>query len=104
MKPGDVVRGVAKQLRVLNRAAVGERGSWFAFGLFFVVLSVTRGLFRFSKLPVITGPVKLFCFPFQMGVSKVLTIVQESYQLINKMNFIRGQNTPFFSRDFDFEI
>ena len=26
---------------------------------------------RFSKLPVITGPVKLFCFPFQMGV-KVL--------------------------------
>ena len=23
---------------------------------------------RFSKLPVITGPVKLFCFPFQMGV------------------------------------
>ena len=40
---------------------------------------------RFSKLPVITGPVKLFCFPFQMGVSKVLTIVQESYQL-NKQN------------------
>ena len=25
---------------------------------------------RFSKLPVITEPVKLFCFPFQMGVSK----------------------------------
>ena len=23
---------------------------------------------RFSKLPVITGPVKLLCFPFQMGV------------------------------------
>ena len=40
---------------------------------------------RFSKLPVITGPVKLFCFPFQMGDSKVLTIVQESYQL-NKQN------------------
>ena len=31
---------------------------------------------RFSKLPVITGPVKLFCFPFQMGVSKVLKITQ----------------------------
>ena len=30
----------------------------------------------FSKLPVITGPVKLFCFPFQTGVSKVLKIVQ----------------------------
>ena len=29
---------------------------------------------RFSKLPVITGPVKLFCFPFQIGVSKVLKI------------------------------
>ena len=23
---------------------------------------------RFSKLTVITGPVKLFCFPFQMGL------------------------------------
>ena len=31
---------------------------------------------RFSKLPVITGPVKLFCFPFQMGVSEGLKIVQ----------------------------
>ena len=31
---------------------------------------------RFSKLPVITGPVKLFCFPFQMGVSKGLKIGQ----------------------------
>ena len=29
---------------------------------------------RFSKLPVITGPVKLFCFLFQMGVSKLLKI------------------------------
>ena len=31
---------------------------------------------RFSKLSVITGPVKLFCFPFQTGVSKVLKIAQ----------------------------
>ena len=30
---------------------------------------------RFSKLPVIIGPVKLFCFPFQVGVSKVLKII-----------------------------
>ena len=30
----------------------------------------------FSKLPVIAGPVKLFCFPFQMGVSKLLKIIQ----------------------------
>ena len=31
---------------------------------------------RCSKLPVITGPVKLFCLPFQMRVSKGLKIVQ----------------------------
>ena len=31
---------------------------------------------RFSKLPVITGTVKLFCFPLRMGVSKVLKMVQ----------------------------
>ena len=31
---------------------------------------------RFSKLPVMTGPVKLFCFPFQMGVLKGLKTVQ----------------------------
>ena len=52
---------------------------------------------RFSKLPVITGPVKLFCFPFQMGVSKLLKIIQLSYQLKKKVDFIRGQNTPYFS-------
>ena len=28
---------------------------------------------RFSKLPVITG---LFCFPFQMGVSRLLKVIQ----------------------------
>ena len=31
---------------------------------------------RFSKLPVITGPVKLFCFSFQVGVAEGLKIVQ----------------------------
>ena len=31
---------------------------------------------RFSKLPVITGPVKLLCFPSQMGVPKALNIIQ----------------------------
>ena len=31
---------------------------------------------RFSKLAVITRPVKLFCFPFQMGVSKLLKVIQ----------------------------
>ena len=42
---------------------------------------VNRPGARFSKLPVITGPVKLFCFPFQMGVSKLLKIIQLSFQL-----------------------
>ena len=31
---------------------------------------------RFSNLPVITGHVKLFYFPLQMGVSEGLKIVQ----------------------------
>ena len=31
---------------------------------------------HFSKLPIITGPVKVFCFPFQMRVSEGLIIVQ----------------------------
>ena len=31
---------------------------------------------RFSKLPIITGPVKVFCFPFQMRVSEGLKTVQ----------------------------
>ena len=30
----------------------------------------------FLEAPVITGSVKLFCFPFQMGVSEGLKIVQ----------------------------
>ena len=45
----------------------------------FYVISSNRKLTpgaRFSKLLVITGPVKLCCFPFQMGVSKLLKIVQ----------------------------
>ena len=31
---------------------------------------------RFSKLPIVTGPVKVFCFPFQMRVSEGLKTVQ----------------------------
>ena len=41
---------------------------------FFDLRTVKEPGARFSKLPVITGPVKLFCFPFQMGVSKLLKI------------------------------
>ena len=54
-----------------------------AFGLPSSELTTTNRKHRykspgacFSKLPVITGPVKLFCFPFQMGVSKLLKIIQ----------------------------
>ena len=36
---------------------------------------LTPGI-RFSQLPLITGPVKLFCFLFQMGVLKGLKMVQ----------------------------
>ena len=39
---------------------------------------------HFSKLPVITGPIKLFCFPFQTGVSKVLNIISHSVKLLAK--------------------
>ena len=65
---------------------------------------VRRPRARFSKLPVITGPIKLFCFPFQMGVSEGLKIMQQRYQLEKKMDFIRAQNRPYFSSDFDFKI
>ena len=52
---------------------------------------------RFSKLPVITGPVRLFCFPFQMGVSKGLKIVQLRYRL-KKQNWLyyRSQHMHLF--------
>ena len=36
---------------------------------------------RFSKLPVIIEPVKLFWFPFQTRVSKGMKIIHLSYQL-----------------------
>ena len=36
---------------------------------------VNHGPVSPAKLPVITGPVKLFCFPFQTGVSKALNII-----------------------------
>ena len=35
------------------------------------VLEGTAPGARFSKLPVITGPVKLFCFPFQREFQRV---------------------------------
>ena len=43
--------------------------------LFSLIVYRPRG-YRFLKFPEITGRVKLFCFPFQMGVSKVLKITQ----------------------------
>ena len=35
----------------------------------------TRPGARFSKFPVTTGPIKLFCFPFQIRISKGLRIL-----------------------------
>ena len=34
------------------------------------------GCDHFSKFPVITESIRLFCFPFQMGVSKGLKVLQ----------------------------
>ena len=59
---------------------------------------------RFSKVPVITGPVNLFCFPFQMGVSKVWKLYSKVISQGNKMDFTRGQNKPYFSWDFGFKL
>ena len=38
-------------------------------------LDISKPGARFSKLPLITGPVKVFCFPFQMRVSEGLKTV-----------------------------
>ena len=54
---------------------------------------------RFSKLPVITGPVKMLSFPFQTGVSKGLKVIQWSYQL-KKQNGLhyKSEHTLLFLR------
>ena len=48
----------------------------FSHFIYSVIVRILQPGARFSKLPVITGPVKLFCFPFQMGVSKGVKVVQ----------------------------
>ena len=54
---------------------------------------------RFSKLPIITGPVKVFCFPFQMRVSEGLKTVQLSYQLKKQIGLhFRSEYTLLFLR------
>ena len=45
---------------------------FYEFSHFFSLSSAGA---RFSKLPVITGLVKMICFPFQTGVSKRLKVV-----------------------------
>ena len=59
---------------LFNFSKVTENATIFFFHIFCDV-AIGPGA-RFSKLPVITGPVKLFCFPFQTGVSEGLKIVQ----------------------------
>ena len=41
-----------------------------------VGLLLATALARFLKLAVITGPVKLFCFPLRMGVSELFKVIQ----------------------------
>ena len=48
----------------------------FTIGRLFDIFTIQCPGARFSKLPVITGPVELFCFPFQVGVSKLLKVIQ----------------------------
>ena len=57
------------------RAIQDEKTKGLLISLYYKYMSHWPGA-HFSKLPVITGPVKLFCFPFQMGVSNGLNIVQ----------------------------
>ena len=73
---------------------------FISFNIVFSWLS--RGSFLDFKLLVITGPLKLFCFPFQMRVSKVLKIIQWSYQVINETK--RTSLEVRTSWDFDFKI
>ena len=59
-----------------------------------------------SRAPFLEAPgnywaVKMFCFPFQMGVSKVLKIIQQDISKRSKMNFIRAdtlEHTLIFLR------
>ena len=44
--------------------------------IYIIIIIINCPGARFSKLPVITGLVKLFCISFQMRVSKSLKIVQ----------------------------
>ena len=69
----------------------------------FQIAAKTPGA-RFWKLPVIIGPVKLFCFPFQMGFLKFWKLYSKVISLRNKMDFITGQNTPYFSWYFEFKV
>ena len=63
---------------------------------FYVCLKARRPGARFSKLPVIAGPVKHFCFPLQMGVSKGLKIIQLSYRLKKQTGLYLGFGTREF--------
>ena len=66
---GAVVRALASY----HCGSSSISGPGVTFGLSLLLVLVPGACF--SKLPVITGSVKLFCFPFQTGVSKVLKIM-----------------------------
>ena len=69
------------------------------YAYFCIILFSPPGA-SFLKLRIITRPIKLFCFPFQMGASKGLKIVQYlSYQLKKQSGFYqRSKHTLLFLR------
>ena len=56
-----------------------------------------------SKLPVITRPIKLFCFPFQMGVPKVENYTVKLLAIGTKSTSLEVRTHPTFLET-DFKI
>ena len=72
------LNSVYEKLRFCNRSLWTQDLTWeitLRFFIFSVIVWTGHGA-RFSKLPVITGPVKLFYFPLRIRFSKVLKFVQ----------------------------
>ena len=59
---------------------------------------------RPSKLPVVTGRVKPFWFPFKMWVLKVLKIMQFSAKETKRTSLEVRTHISFLHTDFDFKM
>ena len=53
---------------------------------------------------ILRNYLKLFCFPFQMGVPEGLKLYSKGISQRNEIDLIGHQNTLYFSRDLDFKI